>query len=190
MQSLYKFTILSVLLMVLSGCAKNVSDFRPDPLCTPQIKKNLSSKISVNQVIMPDGDKNSVMCRMDSFIHLPDKKTFSQYIQKAFKSTLITADRLADSDKNFPTLNVKLTKVTFNSVSGKWFIEGQANIDGKAPVEIKTISKYPTAYMAMEACRNTANAFEGAVNKFVNKTLTHPDVMAMLKAKEMNSDNL
>ena len=83
MNIFYKSTLMISLLILLFGCASNnISRFRPDPLDTPQIQQSITEKLAIKNVIMNKGNKNSIMCRMVGNIYLPDKVSYSQYVEQ------------------------------------------------------------------------------------------------------------
>jgi hypothetical protein len=173
------FTIITISL--LSGCSSNnIRAYRP----APSIKYDLphsNQKIYVKSVTMPEGDTNSIMCRAAGNIYLPQKMTYSAYIGDALRKNLTVIDKLSDSSYGAHTIDVVLTQVTFNSLAGEWFIDGDIKIDNQKPLTINTISQYGTSYFAIEACRNTAESFDEAVTNFIKKILNHPDIVQNLR---------
>ena len=90
-------------------------------------------------------------------------------------------DRLSDTPNSAHTMNVKLTKIDFCTISGEWYIDADVTIDGNKPVSVKTTTEYGTAYIADQACHNTAEAFEEAVTNFIKKVLNHKDIVKALQ---------
>lgn len=164
-------SLLFVLAFISACCSNNVKEFRPDPMDANRYKTKLKEKIHVNEVTMPEGNKNSIMCRMAGNIYLPQKNTYSKYVERALKSTLMSLDKLSEAATPSNDLSVKLTKVDFSSVAGEWYINGDVNFGGRSIGFVNSVTEFGTSFDAGSACRNVAEAFEKAVSDFVNKVL-------------------
>ncbi len=166
--------------LFLNGCASNnVRRFLPDPLHKTAIEKHLKKSITVD-VSMTEGDQNSIMCRMVGNIYLPNKMTYSQYVEDAFKKVLVSADRWSHEKIADRTLAVVLTKVDFSSTSGEWYINANVKIGNNSPTIIKNTTKFGTSWIGEYACKNAAESFEEAISNFVNEVLTNHNIIHKL----------
>lgn len=162
---------------LLVGCSSNnVRSFRADPNVKFDIPHTAMRKIHVKSVTMPEGDYNSIMCRAAGNIYLPQKMTYSQYISDALNKTLMSIDKLSNVPADAHSIDIVLTKVSFDSLAGEWYINGNISVDGNKAVTINTTTEYGTAYVAEYACRNTAESFDEAATNFIKKILSHPEV--------------
>ncbi len=170
--NLMKLVILSVAAILLSGCASNnVKSYRADYAAFLDFKNRTSCKINVKGVTMPEGDTNSILCRMAGNIYLPNKMTYSQYVNDALNKTLAVTEKLGSVGEAKHTVSVELTKVAFSSVSGEWYVDGNVTIDNRAPKHVMSVTKFGTSWDAMSACHNVAQGFDEAVTEFVKKVL-------------------
>lgn len=173
-------TIAAALSLLLFACASsNVKRFTPDLLSKFNIEKRITQKTYVS-VVMPKNDKNAILCRTKGKIYLPNKSLYSKYIEDAFKKSLVLADRLTDEQPDCKSLNnfllITLNKVDFSTASGKWYINGTVVINNSNLIEVQSVTDFGTALNSKIACNNAANAFNEAVNNFVNDVLTNKSV--------------
>ncbi len=174
-------TMMVTLISFLSGCSNEVKNFIPNYAQESIIRNNIAKKITI-KTIMPKNDKNAVMCRMNGNIYLPNKMTYSQYVEDAFKKSLVLANRLADEGRNSHGLLITLTKVDFNSAIGKWYINADVKVNNNVPVEIKNTTSFGTEFFADAACSSVANTFDRAVGNFVDEVLSNSTVVNHIKS--------
>lgn len=162
-----------ILTFMLAGCASNnIKSYRTDYASLKQFQKSNMGSVNVSSVTMPEGDQNSIMCRMAGNIYLPNKMHYSEYIKDALHKSLVTIDKDASADKAKHNLSLELTKVNFDTLGGYWYIDADLYIDNRPKEHIATKTKFGTAYIAEIACRNTADSFDEAVANFVRKVLS------------------
>jgi len=170
MSKFKKISAALLLLFVFTGCASNnVKSYRADLSTAHHLKGK--GDIVLKKVTMENGDKNAIMCRLAGNIYLPRKMTYSEYIENAFQNTILLNENKEGASGKKRALSINLTKVEFDSLSGKWFIDGIITIDNKPSQEIKSVTKFGTAYVAYAACRNAADAFDEAVTDFIVKVI-------------------
>ncbi|WP_010300130.1 hypothetical protein [Candidatus Odyssella thessalonicensis] len=171
-----------VAISLLSGCSSNnIRAYRLDSSIKYDIPHSTMQKVYIKSVKMPENDAHSIMCRAVGPIYLPQKMTYSQYINDALHKTLISMDKLSDSPHVGHTLEIALTRVNFDTLAGEWYIDGNVIIDSKKSFTVNTTTQYGTAYIAVDACRNTAESFDEAVTNFIKKLLNQPDVAQALR---------
>jgi len=173
--------ILSVSLM--TGCSSyDVKDFNPDLVISHQVAMKVHKNIAVGKFTMPAGkDSNKMMCRMAGDVYLPNKMTYSQYIQHAFESQLIAANHYSDNSKIADhTLSGDLTVAQFSSVSGTWTISGNIKVDNNPIASVTSITNFGTSFVADSACKDVADGFETATQNFVAKVLNTPAIVKAL----------
>lgn len=168
-------------LVAVAGCASsNIKSYRVDQGATYEFQNLNIKPVNFVGVTKPDNDSTSIDCRMGISINLPQKMTYSKYVDDAFKKTLHVLNKL-NGDASSPKMSIVLTKVDFSSMSGKWYIEGDVTIDGHKSISVKTASEYGTAYVAESACQLTADAFDEAVKQFIKDVLTNAHVSSHLQ---------
>ena len=164
------FSVVGVAVLMAGCSSNNIREFRPDLVEAKLMKRSLTKKVGVKGVSMKEGNSNSIMCRLAGFIYLPGKMTYSQYIERALTSTLMAMDKFDDSCPS-KGISVDLSRVTFSSVSGEWYIDGTVFLNGKNLGEVKSMTPFGTSFIAISACRNVADAFEKASSDFVRKVV-------------------
>lgn len=175
------FYALSVLL--LTGCeSNNIKSFRVDESLKHNCKYQDFQKVYLEKTEMKENDENSIVCRLNGNIYLPKKMTYSQYVHDAFQKTLMTLGAYTNSrDVAKNNLKILPTEISFSSVKGEWYIKSMVQINRKNVASIESTTEFGTAYSAFQACRNTADSFDEAVADFIEKVLTHPEIIKHLK---------
>jgi hypothetical protein len=162
---------------LLTSCVStNVKAFNPDTVAAYKLQHAGDSKISVTSFSMDKDDKNKISCRMGGNIYLPNAMTYSQYIKNAFEKTLIVANRFSEKSTANHTIAAKITDVDFDSMEGHWDISALIIIDNKNPIEIHSQADFGTSWDAYSACNNATDSFSSAVQKFVDQTLSNPQI--------------
>lgn len=171
----------SAMLTQLAGCASyDVGTYQPNNIAAYDLKNQISAPIKVGAITMPAAqDKNRIICRLAGDVYLPNKQKYTTYIQNAFVSQLITADRYSSHARH--VLSGQLKTVNFSSTSGQWTIAGQMQIDNKRPISITSVTNFGTAFIADSACKDVAENFSVAAQNFVTKTLKNPIVLRQLR---------
>ena len=175
-------TMISALISFFSGCSQEVKKFNPKPVYEISLRSNITKKILI-KVKMSEKNKNAIICRMNgNVIFLPNKMTYSQYIEDAFRKTLMLPNKLAEEDSkedsNYNALSITLTKVDFNSAIGKWYINANVKVNNNTSVEIESTTSFETNYFVETVCSNVVGAFDKAVGNFVEEVLSNPKIIA------------
>lgn len=167
---------------LLIGCeSNNVKTYQPDIALKYRIPVEHMCRVHVKSVSMRQCDDNNMICRMAGNIYLPNKITYAQYIKDGFEKSLMAMDKYSNTESGAKNLSVNLNDVSFCSVAGEWRIQGDVRIGNSVPVSIKSVTEFGTAFNAARACRNTADAFDGAVADFIKQTLTHKTIARNLE---------
>jgi len=169
--------------LALTACmSNNVQEYSPDAVQAYQVKSNVSSKVNVGHFAMAASkDKNHILCRLAGNVYLPNKMTYSAYIQKAFSETFIAADRYSQNARH--KLTAQIRKVDFDSVKGDWVIAANVRVDRNRPVPIYSKTSFGTSWAAWSACKNVAQSFGSAVQNFVKKTLSNRTIVRELNGR-------
>ncbi len=176
-------TLLFTLVPILfSGCADNVKKYRVDPVIAHQIQSHNFKHIELTSVTMPQGDTNSVLCRMRSSISLPEKMKYSDYIRDALAKSLVIINDKKNPAESSHKLSVLLTKVDVNTLNAKWYIDANITIDNNKPIPLTTFTSHNFSYIADSACMNAASAFDEAVDSFIKQMFTYPEIATQLKS--------
>src|SRR3990167_1064437 len=176
-------SVVSLSVLSIAGCSSyDVRNFNPDVVASHNVAMHVHKNIAVGSFTMPGGkDSNKMMCRMAGNVYLPNKMTYSQYIQHAFESQLIAANHYSDNSKVADhTLTGDITVAQFSSVSGKWTISGNVSVDQKSIVNITSVTDFGTSFIADSACKDVADGFETATQNFVAKVLNTPAIFKAL----------
>lgn len=182
MNGIFKIFIIALLSMLVTGCADNVRRFRIDPSLKHQLRASNFKAVELQSVSMPKGDDNSVVCRLNSMITLPDKMKYSQYIRDAVQKSLVFINDQKDNSTSYAhKLNILLTKVEVNTLKARWYIEADVRVDNNKAIPLKTAMDHNFAYMALTACSNAASAFDEAVDNFIKQLFIHPEIAKQLK---------
>lgn len=161
---------------MLSGCQTTNSSI-PYEVSTENVitiqQALQSKKVSVSNVELAQGVSENLMCRMNGDIKVAPGKTLSQYIKDAFQKELFTAQAY---DPHGPAINGSIEDLSFSSVAPAYWkitmhVQSSASDNGYS-VSVK----YPfeTSWIAMEACKNTANAFSPAVQELLKQVVANP----------------
>ena len=175
--------VVSLSVLAMAGCSSyDVRNFNPDVVASHNVAMHVHKNIAVGSFTMPGGkDNNKMMCRMAGNVYLPNKMTYSQYIRHAFESQLIAANHYSDNSNNANhTILGEITKAQFSSVSGKWTISGNMQVDQNPTVSVTSVTDFGTSFVAESACKDVADGFETATQQFVSKVLSTSEILEEL----------
>ena len=115
---------------------------------------------------------SSLMCRAAGPIELPDGASFEGYIRKAF------IDELKIAEVYDEAAEVKLTavvdRVEMDSFAGAWTLSLHVFPDTADEFTVESTHAFPSSIFAIDACMQTANSFQAAVQDLVKKVFDHP----------------
>ena len=112
------------------------------------------------------------LCRLHGSVDVTNgKETYSEYIQSALMQELFMSGLY---NKNSPRkIKVFLDSVEFSSISpANWVIEGRFQVSEYPVKKIKAVHRFDSSWTAWGACKNVANAFPSAVEKFIGKIIS------------------
>ena len=178
-----KHKLLPLFLLVLSSCTNyQAESFSSNSIDIYKTKSNLRTAISVAEFSATEPGQNSIFCRgLKHSVYLPNKVTFSKYIEDALKETLIDAD-LYDKNSIYK-LTGKIELVDFNTTAGRWHLKGIFSLNNSVPVEIDGKYEFASAWDNNVACQNTAAALSNAVSRFVGDILSNEKIKSAIKYK-------
>ncbi|MBB5460714.1 hypothetical protein [Paraburkholderia sp. Cpub6] len=166
--------------VLLSGCQTTNSAI-PYEVSTENvlaIQSGLQTKkVSVSSVSLAQGVSENLMCRMNGDVVVSPGKTLSQFIKDSFQKELFTAQAY---DIHGSAIEGRIEELSFSSVTpANWTIK--MHVYSTASNGYTVSIKYPfeTSWIAMEACKNTANAFSPAVQELIKQVVTNPQFAAL-----------
>lgn len=113
-----------------------------------------------------------------------DGLTHTQYIQQAFESELKLAGAYSASPSRV-VLSGKLDKLEFSSTrsltGGSWTMDLSLKSSNGASLKVSEYYEFDSGFSALEACRNTAEAFSRAVQNLVGKTVKSEGFPALVR---------
>jgi hypothetical protein len=126
-----------------------------------------------------DFDRN---CRAAGPLAPPDGMTFGGYIQKALTDELKVAG-LYD-DRSTATLTGELTRLEFSSskglTGGSWDIDLTVKSSNGKSVSASEHYEFNSGFVAITACKQTAEAYLPAVQNLINKLVKDPGFRDLL----------
>ncbi|MEE3002987.1 MAG: hypothetical protein VX335_01420 [Pseudomonadota bacterium] len=176
-----KKTLIIILALLTSSCSNyQAESFSSNSIDVFTAQKNLAEPIAIATLSATNNNQNSIFCRgLKRSIYLPNKMSFTKYIEDALKETLINANRY-DSKSEY-VLRGKIDLVDFNSTSGRWHLKGIFNLNNSIPVKIEGKYDFPSAWDNDIACGNAASALNQAVSKFVADIFSNPAIKKALR---------
>ncbi|GLH70796.1 hypothetical protein GETHPA_23290 [Geothrix rubra] len=123
----------------------------------------------------------SANCRTWGPIAPPDQLTFEGYIRKAFVDELTMASLY--SDQAPVTLTGRVDHLAFSSLTGvtggTWDITLTLTSSNGRTLTTREHYEFKSGYVADTACKQTAEAFQGAVQDLIGKVAKSPDFKAL-----------
>ena len=122
-------------------------------------------------------------CRALGPMEVADNLTHTQYIQKAFEEELKIAGAYAATSPRI-TIGGNVNKLEFSSskglTNGYWLIDISLHSSNGKTLQVNENYEFHSGFAAVEACRNTAEAYSRAVQDLVGKALKSPDFAGLL----------
>lgn len=122
-------------------------------------------------------------CRMEGPSIIPNNMTIEQYIEKAFRDDFILADIYSADAKQSLTGKIAFVDVRSPVGEGKWMFKVVYSINNREMFTIDSEYKFPSAFHAGRACKETASAFVPAVQQLVIQTCQHPEFQKAVRKK-------
>ncbi|RZF24952.1 hypothetical protein EVC45_35945 [Paraburkholderia sp. UYCP14C] len=131
-----------------------------------------TKKVSVSNITLADGVSEHLMCRMNGDVIVSPGKTLSQYVKDAFQKELFTAQAY---DVHGAKIEGRIEELSFSSVTpASWTITMRVHSSASKGYSVSIKYPFETSWIAMEACKNTANAFAPAVQALLKEVVTNP----------------
>lgn len=168
-------------LIMMSGCSTMTPARYSISIDNNQaLKQYAGAEIKVSS-IEAAGSYNSA-CRLMGPIKASDNMTIPQFVEKAFNDELKFANVYSD---NGVSLTGKLTKIGFSSVNGLtngvWSLDLDLTSSNGKSMSTSTRYKFKSGFDAITACNQTAQALTPAVQDLINKVVTSPEFVALIK---------
>jgi hypothetical protein len=133
----------------------------------------------------------SPVCRLYGPLKISDDLTHTQYIQRAFEEEF----KIAGAFEQFSprvTLTGQISRLEFSSIGsdpdsgatiprGSWTINLNLISSNGNTMEVLEFYEFPSGILAVEACRQTADAFSRAVQNLVGKAIRSPDFSGLIR---------
>lgn len=164
--------------LIISGCAYNVNPYSASAEHVKSLSELNLDKFQLNSVA--NGVKvDEITCRASGPITAPKGETYESYIVKAFKSELKLADLISQDSPI--KINAKLEHIDFDSAmsGGKWEIKLLLT-NGTDSLNITSVYPFESYFVADKACQAVAQAFQPAVQKAIQDTITNPQFKSLI----------
>lgn len=173
----------SVGLLLLSACDTTSSiPYKASTRNIITIQETLDedTKFAVSSVSYASGYDPNLLCRLLGEVDVGNGLSIPEYIQSAFEEELFTAGRF---DQNSQTqIQIKVEKVSFSTISpANWDIGLKVSSGSGFGYSISSRSEFKTSFGAYSACRNASVAFGPAVQSALNKVVSHPNFIRLVK---------
>jgi hypothetical protein len=166
------FLAVPLSVVILSGCAYNVSPYGASVKNVESIKSNNIKPVAVATFQSAKPGLASITCRAAGPVTVTP--SFEHYIEKAFIDELKLAG--AYDPKSSITLSGKLEEVDFSSgiTDGKWLFTLVVSNARNENFTTKSAFGFSGSFVADKACQETAQAFGPAVQKLVEDVVRDP----------------
>lgn len=126
---------------------------------------------SVGEVRLAEGVEPRPACRLAGPLDLGGGDNIADTIKRAFQAELLAGN--VYSARGTP-VNLMVTTLSPNSVSGQWVIGLQATGNRSEGFAVQSATEFSTSFSATAACNNTATAFNRALADAINALVTDP----------------
>lgn len=113
-----------------------------------------------------------------------DGLSYADYIKQAFESELKVAGAYDDKSPNV-ILSGEIIELGFSSSSsvtrGSWHIDLMLRSSNGESIRASETYQFESGFLADTACKQTAEAFEPAVQDLIGKTISNPGFITLLK---------
>lgn len=161
--------------VLLSGCETTNSAI-PYEVSTDNviaIQSGLQTKkVSVSGVALAPGVSENLLCRMNGDVIVAPGKSLSQYVKEAFQKEIFAAQAY---DTHGRAIQGRIEALSFSSVTpANWTIKMHVSSSSSEGYSVSVNYPFETSWIAIEACKNTANAFAPAVQELLKQVVTNP----------------
>lgn len=173
-----KVVLVIISMAVLSGC----STFTPPRYSIEADNTMALRKIEVGDITVAefsDPAKFDNACRGAGPIAPPDNMSFGEYIREALADELKVAGLYDDDQSPRVTLSGKVNSLDFSSsrglTGGEWNIDLTLMSSNGSSMTMAEHYEFESGFVADTACKQTAEAFMGAVQNLIGKMVTSND---------------
>ncbi|BFM13495.1 hypothetical protein R50072_36480 [Simiduia litorea] len=180
MKFFQSLALISMTLYVI-GCTHVTSNYGASPKNVDLIKSSGVKEISVGEFTSKSGNHTSITCRAAGPVKNKNDLSFEDYIEGALKNELQMAGAYKDDAE--VKISGLIDKLDFNSNigAGKWMINATISSPNSSGYSITSTHEFSTNFVADKACQQVAQAFEPAVEEFINKIISHPKFSSLAK---------
>lgn len=163
-----KIALLCLSCLLLSSCSvMAVKKYNPNFKTTRKVENSIApvGDIVVKGTATTEDslNSNSMSCRLATF-EMPANSTLRGYIKSAVADELDAAKKLSDSGEKLQIVVNEFVSDTAGFDTGVWTIDMNYQL-GKKLVNVKTETRFTSAFFAQTACTNTATALEDALRE-------------------------
>jgi hypothetical protein len=139
------------------------------------------STVALGPFTAAEPGRSEITCRGAGPVKTPDGEPFHEFIRKAFIADMTLAEIYAPTAP--VTLTGRLDSIDFSSgmTDAGWDIAMTISSSNGKRLSVKERYDFKSAFDAITACHQTANAFMPAVQNLVTKTIRHPDFPALIR---------
>ncbi|MCP4985130.1 MAG: hypothetical protein GY928_03380 [Colwellia sp.] len=171
-------------LTLLSGC----STFTPPRYTTEADNTMALRKVEIGDIAIGDfsgPNSFSNACRGTGLIAPPDNVTFAYYIREALADELKMAGLYDDNLTPRITITGKINTLNFSSTrgvtGGEWNISLTLNSSNDASMSMSEHYEFESGFFGETACKQTAEAFMGAVQNIIGKIVRSHEFKQLIK---------
>jgi len=153
--------VVAALACLCVGCVAQVPSYQVSG--KDSSLRGLDRKVKVVSHSPAFKDTGSIACRGTGLVELPNKQTFTAYIESALIMELAAADLMSETADL--VLSMKLERVDFSTMLGatNWYINTRYEIGGESFV-VSTVYNDRSSYLGEKACANMAEYFRKALS--------------------------
>ncbi|MBV0934709.1 hypothetical protein [Marinobacterium weihaiense] len=163
------------------GCTHMTSNYGASPDNVDEIRKSGITELSVGEFVSKNSDTTSITCRAAGPVKNQNNVSFENYIEGAIKNDL----KMAGVYKEGSDIKISgaIEKLDFNSNigAGKWMINAKISSPKSQGYTVQSTYDFSTNFVADKACQQVAQAYEPAVENFINQIVTHPGFSSLAK---------
>lgn len=170
-------------LILITGCSTYSAD-----RYSSSVDNVMAIRAEAGDIKVQVGDFNSakerseIICRGAGPVATADGVPFSEYIEKALIDELKMAGAF---DPNAEVVIYgSLNEADFESMSGTWMLDLTVRSNLGVEYTVREDYDFRTAYVATDACRQSAEALMPAVQNLVAKVIAHEKFDDLIGAQE------
>lgn len=167
-----KILLLTILILNVSGCAYNASQYGVSPRNVETIKAASIKPVAVAPFQSTKPGLSSITCRAAGPVTV--SPSFESYIERAFIDELKLAGAYDPASKI--TLTGILEEIDFSSgiTDGNWMFTLTLSNNRSESFTTKSRFEFPGSFVADKACQEVAQVFIPAVQKLIEDVVQNP----------------